>query len=718
MKYRHFVTAAALAVCLAQTVSAVSISPMAVQVGQTSEHTITVGRYYRIREANRVMVTGDGVTAEVVLPEKLSSAEEENDSRYNKAVRIRFTVAPQATPGIREFRIVGPWGAIPIGRVLVVRDPLTFENEKPKKNIFNNSLQTAEQVSLPATVCGQITGIKRSKQDSGTDTDWFKFKVEAGETLTFNVVSMRLSRMLAVQYQVSDPIIFLHDQYGSTLATSNNFFAADPCLSYRFERAGQYYLQIRDVRFGSNSNFHYCIEINDRPLITTLFPLAVAAGRKTQIRMAGFNLPNEPFTIVNTSQNAKLGPQLLQLPIGDDLTNPVRVVVSDLPLITESETDNNSPQTGQAIETPAGINGRIESKADVDYFTFEAKQGRHYTFEVLARRCGSQLDSHLRILDQTGKQQALSDDLKFGEHKFADSQIENWSPRVDGTYTIEIRDLHLRGGLDFTYFLKITPSRPTFELYSDNDLVPLSPGMSNVILVRVTRKNGFTGEVQLHAAGLPDGVVASCGKIPPGKTDGCIILRADDDAPLTASNITVSGTATHPTNDGTKLQLHSKLTTYMAYPANKRLHWQHSAHTVAVGKPTEIRSIKLSTTNVTLKPGESKRIDITIERTAKFTESRTPAVRFDLIFQYRLNWTFGTALPPGVSMEVLKSQATIKKDMTTGFIIIKAAPDAPPIQSHLISVMANTSRGLAEQIYSAPPVFLTITPVQATIAGE
>jgi hypothetical protein len=213
----------------------------------------------------------------------------------------------------------------------------------------------------------------------------------------------------------------------------------------------------------------------------------------------------------------------------------------------------------------------------------------------------------------------------------------------------------------------------------------------------------------LHATNLPAGVTANCGKIPSGKTDGCIIVQAALDAPLTASNITVTGTATHQTTDGTTLQLRTKLTTYMAFPANIRLHWHHAVHTVAVGRPKEIRSIKLSTTNVTLKPGESKRIDLTIERTKEFTESRTPAVRFDLIFQYRLNWTFGNALPQGVSMDALNSEATIKKEMTTGFIIIKADADAQPIQRHLISVMANTSRGLPEQIYSAPPVFLTIT---------
>ena len=63
----------------------------------------------------------------------------------------------------------------------------------------------------------------------------------------------------------------------------------------------------------------------------------------------------------------------------------------------------------------------------------------------------------------------------------------------------------------------------------------------------------------------------------------------------------------------------------------------------------------------------------------------------------------------GVSMDTLNSRATIKPDAKTGFIIIKAGPDAQPTQRRLISVMANTSRGLPEQIYSAPPVFLTIT---------
>ena len=256
MKILHLVFVATLVLCLAQTVSAASVSPLAVQVGQTSEHTIVVNRYYRIREANRVMVTGDGVTAEVIHPTKVDSREKENDYRYNRAVRIRFTAAPNAAPGIREFRISGPWGAIPVGRVLVVRDPLAFEAEDPKKKIFNNTLQTAEEISLPATVCGQLTAVRRSKADLGTDTDWFKFKVQAGQKLTFNVVSMRLSRMLAAQFQIADPIIFLHNQYGSTLATSDNCFASDPCLSYRFERAGEYYLQIRDVRYRSNSTYH------------------------------------------------------------------------------------------------------------------------------------------------------------------------------------------------------------------------------------------------------------------------------------------------------------------------------------------------------------------------------------------------------------------------------------------------------------------------------
>ena len=98
------------------------------------------------------------------------------------------------------------------------------------------------------------------------------------------------------------------------------------------------------------------------------------------------------------------------------------------------------------VTMPVGINGRIESDLDIDCYVFDAKKGERFSIEVLARRHGSALDSHLRVLDISGKQLQLNDDLRVGKRNYADSQIENWTAPADGKYVIEIRDLHLRGG--------------------------------------------------------------------------------------------------------------------------------------------------------------------------------------------------------------------------------------------------------------------------------
>jgi hypothetical protein len=98
------------------------------------------------------------------------------------------------------------------------------------------------------------------------------------------------------------------------------------------------------------------------------------------------------------------------------------VVASRLPTTIEAATDNNDPQSAQTVTVPSTVSGRIGSESDIDCYVFEAKKGETFTFEVIARRAGSALDSHLRILDATGKQLALNDDPDTPET--ADSGLE------------------------------------------------------------------------------------------------------------------------------------------------------------------------------------------------------------------------------------------------------------------------------------------------------
>src|SRR6185437_14682791 len=175
------------------------------------------------------------------------------------------------------------------------------------------------------------------------------------------------------------------------------------------------------------------------------------------------------------------------------------------------------------------VNGRISAAGETHYYRFQAKKGEHYTFEVIARRHQSALDPILAVLNEKGARAIENDDAIWGRQGFGDSLIEHWTVPADGRYLLEIRDLHLRGGPEFVYFLKAAPSAPMFLLETDTDKTIVAPGTAATLFIRAYRKHGFTGEIALSIDGLPRGVQAHCGRILEAGNDGCIILEAAKD---------------------------------------------------------------------------------------------------------------------------------------------------------------------------------------------
>ncbi len=669
------------------------LEPVAAQAGATTEHTIQ--SRYSMYGAYQVLVTGEDVTGEIVHPE---FKEEDKAKPPNlQEMKVRFTVAPDALPGVRDFRIATPNGASTLGQLVVTRDPVISEAGK------NNTAAEAQAITVPAAVCGTI--------DPAEDVDFYKFNVAAGAALSFQVVSMRLEDKIHDLQQHSDPILTLRNSAGVTLAASDNYFYGDPLVTYVFDHEGEYLLEIRDVRYQGNKYWDYCIQISDRPLVTNVYPLGVRPGEETKLELVGFRLPESATVQITVPPDSQVGPLNLPLSVDGAVTNPAPLVVSDLPVETETAADNNTPETAQPVTVPAGINGRIESESDVDYFSFEATKGEQYSFEVIARRQQSALDSHLRILDDKGKQLQLNDDLRLGKRNFADSWIENWTVPADGRYVIEIRDLHLRGGPQFVYFLKVTRAEPYFELYADTDKTQLTPGTSGVIYVSAVRKNGFEGEIQLAVDGLPASVAADCSRILTGKgQDGCIVLTAAPDAAPSIANIMVTGTATYKAADDEEKQLTAVATPYqeMYQPGGGRGHWPVEMQTVCVGGPSDITAVKLSADSVTLKPGASQRIDVTIDRAEGFDKN----VTLDVIYKH-LNSVYGNTLPEGVTLDAGNSKTLLTGGATAGYITLKAADNAPPVENRLVPVMANVSINFVmKTTFAAKPLHVTVASAE------
>lgn len=664
-----------------------SIDPVAAQIGATTEH--VVKSRYTMADAYEVLVSGQGVVGEAVLPEP---KEGDKPAPTLQSLTLRFTVAPDAIPGVRDFRIATPTGISTTGQLVITRDVVIAESGK------NDTIQEANEVTIPATICGRI--------ERAEDIDYFRFHAEAGDRICFHVRCMRLEDRIHDLQTHADPMLSIRNAAGSTIAASDNVFAADPFLAHEFSESGDYFLELRDVRYQGNQYWCYCIQASKRPFVQTVFPLAVNRNHSDPIELVGSALAATTQGSVATAPSGASGIQQVMVSIDEETRQPVEMVVLDQAAELETDAENESVEQAHSISVPGGINGRIASEGDIDYYRFDGKKGERYSFEVIARRAGSSLDSHLRILNESGSQLQLSDDTRVGKRNVADSRIENWVVPSDGSYAIEIRDVHLRGGPSYVYYLDITRAEPHFTLFADTDKTPISPGTSGVIFVRAEKKNGFDSDIQLHVDGLPDGVTATCGRILRGKgQDGCIILTASGTTQPFATPIRIYGTAASG-EEGAQRELTADATIYQEIyqPGGGRGHWPVTSHVVSLGQPADIRKVSLSNHEVVIRQGESASIDVEVERASGFDKNIT----LEVIYKH-LNSVYGDSLPEGVTIDKSASKVLLTGGATKGTITFTAAADAPPTERQVIPVMANVSINFVmKATYAGDPVFLTV----------
>ncbi len=661
------------------------LRPVAVQAGTTAE--MEVVAVHNLYGASQVLVTGAGVTGSVEPPRGPAPSPLPKVG----ALKVRFQAAADALPGVRDVRVITPRGASTLGQLVVVRDPVVREAAN------NDTLATAQPIALPAAVCGAI--------EKPEDVDFYKFHVKAGTALTFHVQCQRLQNRIHDLQTHADPILKLRNSVGSVLAENDNYFFGDPLLHYRFAAEGDYFLEVRDTRYGGNPNWQYCIEIHDQPFVTNVFPPRLSPGVASRLRLVGHNLPADPTATVTVPADAPEGLSWTVLTVGKETTNVVPLVVNRLPDIVEAAGEHGTADKAQPVTVPCGISGCIEKEGEVDCYAFEARAGEHFTFRVVARDCWSGIDSNLRILNAKGERLVENDDAR-DRFVHADSLVENWAAPAAGRYVVEVRDLHARGGPGFVYFLEVTHSQPSFTLELDTDKTLLAPGTAAVLFARAVRKNGFAGEVQLAVEGLPAGVTATCGRILADGKDGCILLQAAPGAKPCAANLRVTGTATHAEGKEkpVTLQAVARPLQEVYIPGGGRFHFPVEMHTLSIGDPLDLRSVKITPTAVTLKPGESKRIEVVIERAPGFKGN----VTLDTVYQH-LGTIYGGSMPPGVVIDDRASQTLLGGEQVKGHITLKAAADARPVKEQLVPVMAHVSINFVMKFtYCGEPLRVTV----------
>lgn len=643
------------------------VTPVAVQRGRTAE--VTVEGQMDFRGAYAVLVRGRGVTAEV--------QEVPSPKPPVRSVKLKVTVAADAPLGVREFRIVTSLGLSSLGQLLVVDEPVVSESGA------NNTQVQANPVSVPCVACGRI--------EAAEDVDWFKFPAKAGQVLTFEVFGARIEDKIHDLQKHLDPLIAVYDADGRELAANDDALFADPLLTFPVPRDGTYFVQIRDAKYDGDPRWVYALRITDRPFASHVYPVAGGPDQSTTLEPVGSAAKVQakvPFRFPK-----EVGLHEVQLDAAGRTTNPVTVYVSPLPVVNETE-PNDDPAKANPIKWPCAINGRIGSKRDADCFAFAAKKGEPLRFEVKARRFGtvlrSGLDAVMEVLTPKGAVLASGDD------EIGKDPVVVFNPPADGEYVVRIRDLNSKGGDSFVYVLEADRAAPDFSLRVDSGKAMIGPGSATAWYVAVTRTNGFTGPVTVAVEGLPAGMTASALTIPATMTQGLLVLSADPMAKRGASMVRVVGRAGN-------LERTATVSEEIYLPGGGRGRMEAEMAAAAVTDPSDILRVEVTPKTVSLKPGEEVRLDVTIERRKDYDKS----VSLDVQLRH-LGTVYGNPLPPGVTVDEGKSKTLIGTG-NTGHIVLKVAPNAAPIENVPVCMLAHVSINFVVKIsYASPVIPLTV----------
>jgi hypothetical protein len=320
---------------------------------------------------------------------------------------------------------------------------------------------------------------------------------------------------------------------------------------------------------------------------------------------------------------------------------------------------------------------------------------------------GSSLDAHLRLLDDKGVTIAEGDDSPHSK----DAILACVPPR-DGTYFLEVRDLLYRGGPTYAYCIVATEDEPDFEVTCDDDRAGVGPGGAVPWFIRATRRAGFDGPIEVRVEGLPRGLTASPVTIPASMTDGCLVLQAAADAKPAAALVKVIAKAAVKGLDGKIRTVEHRVQPlqelYMG--GGGRSVWPVETQVAQVVAKDDIASVRVTPTSISLKPGDHVVLDVDVRRRPGFTGR----VTLDVQLQH-LGAVFGNPLPPGVTLVETGSKTSLAPEETKGRIMLKAGPDARPIEGVSIAVVAFVSIDfVVKRAYASAPIPTTVSPPAVT----
>lgn len=415
------------------------------------------------------------------------------------AVTFQLTIPPEVPPGIYGMRVITDHGISPI-RLFLLDDLPTVAQAGN-----NTVLASPQAVTLPVGIDGAIGGLTKQ---------YFKFAVQAGQAVSFEVLARRLGSPL-------DPVIRLLDLKGKEIASNDDApgLSGDSQMSYTFPAAGEYLLEVKDIKFQGGP---YRLRIGDFPCAAVAYPLAIQRGQQAAVSVAGQFI--DGVAPVNVAAPADLNVEWMTVAVkraGGVSSAFAPIAVVDARQFLETE-PNNAPNEANRIELGMDINGKFDKPGDIDRFIFTAKKDQSFVFTGVTRQQGSPADLSFKLLGPDGAQLAAAEDAGVAEGFFPIKFP------ADGDFTLVVEELNKRGGPEFAYRIAVTPTSLPFTIAASTDTLNIPAGGAVPIVVTATRP-AHAGPIEVSVAGLPDGLSASKTVIGPGRNTAVLTVHARPD---------------------------------------------------------------------------------------------------------------------------------------------------------------------------------------------
>ena len=471
------------------------------------------------------------ITVEGVEPEPPANTGGKNKTPMD-LVKLRIEVQAGAKPGRYPVRLIARNGISNALPIHLVEFPVTPEPE--------GSHETQESAvsisSMPVVFAGRLA--RRG------EADYYAFEAQAGQTLTFEVISgfpQIAAAGSAATIAAFDPSLSIYEAQGSWFDPKRLKRIAyndepvwvfgkptDAHLVHRFTTAGTYLLRIEAFAGQGGPDYSY--------------QLKIAPGSLPQ------NVSSAPKGWEERAWTRRLdADRLNQLSVrGGKAANQKTI---------ETYRAAAEPAT---FKIPGTVEGALNQPGETHRAKFHVESPADIAIEVETPAASSPFFNPIvRLLNESGEEAATNVFAGKGACSGAltkSLQSKTIVPlRNTGDYTLEIRDATADlAGPDFQYRVQVRPQIPHVgQVRIDSDNINLAPGAAKTIRIVFDREEDYRGAITAFAESLPPGVSAAVGadfepdKDPPlteGKRErytprterAVVVLSASADAPPTA----------------------------------------------------------------------------------------------------------------------------------------------------------------------------------------